>query len=179
MDITFNDLMAKIAQSKRPPVQVRGYFLPHDADPESVRLYPALNPTRYYVIPKKCIVHLQTNPSDPQAIVTVLLDPKCEIECVTRQIVPAGEIAQCRNSKPCRCGTTDTGTLGRYVSVSLVLSIARLLLALGIDHINCFAIGWDGKCCEAWNTLLAAMSSGRSGADEAFDLILDCGGTPE
>jgi hypothetical protein len=175
MDIEYSGLIEKIVGLKRKPVQVVGYLSPNGTEPDSLRLYPELDPTRYFVIPKKCVFHVQPAPRDSDERVRVFLDPTCEIECVSKEHRLATEINGCLGKSPCGCAPPN-GTVSIPRIRETIMGIVRFLLLFGVKEFTCQGYGSSVTvgCCQAWNKLLAAVDRGESGWSELEVLVASC-----
>ncbi len=166
-------LMTRLEKLKHKPVSVSGY-LTDGPDKDTFHLYPAIDPTRYYVIPKDGIVETIPLSGDENDRLTVLIDASIEIECVARETKRASELESCGKKPPCGCQPTDSGE--RKKVQDAIIQLARLLLSLGILQLDCAT--WEGQggiasCCRKFNVLLQVLLEGQTGIGEANQFI-DC-----
>lgn len=91
MEIKRSDLIRKISELKNKPVRISGHVVPEDdAEEITIKVYPELDPGRYYVVEKSCIIEVL--PADEEDRLTILVDPTCDIECVSRKRLSAADL---------------------------------------------------------------------------------------
>ncbi len=171
MKITSSELIEKISKLKEKPISISGYLLVDESDKKEIlKLYPALDPSRYYVIQKDCIIDTFLSENDENKYVTLLLEAKCEIECVERQFIRSCDLVNKQSNIPCGCISPDEFDIvfSKKDLRRFVLRMARLLASLGLDgDFKCRA-GRDSvsvPCCEAWKDLVEALDTpGEAGA---------------
>jgi hypothetical protein len=117
MDIETSDVIVKITSMKARPVAISGYPAEDQGEgDEKIRLYPSLDPSFYFVFDKSCIIDVLPTIGNHQGHVTVLLDPDCELERVSRDFAKAAALEDeggiGRMRRPKRPRFEDTLSLG-------------------------------------------------------------------
>jgi hypothetical protein len=176
-DVKVNKLIEKIAKLKQKPVRLSGY-LAESAEEDALHLYPNLDPGHYFAFSKDCIVDIFPTAGDTTDHVTVLLDATCEVECVIREHKRASDLAGGTKLKTaCGCAPSGAGTSAMDFQDHLI-SLARLLLSMGIDQFDCKKFGSTSGlahgCCAAWNDLLSDIKNGGNGIFSAEYLERAC-----
>jgi hypothetical protein len=172
-----SNIMENVAKLKHKPVRLSGYLGQASSD-DAVHLYPEIDPGRYFVIPKTCIIDVLAVEGDKNERMTVLVDATCEVECIVREHKRA-EVYLAGGAKPCGCTppSPGTGTIGRSLDEHFI-ALAKLLVSLGIDKFDCNTFGRGGSmpagCCAAWNRLLSDIASGGNGIFAAEYLVAAC-----
>jgi hypothetical protein len=183
VELTSSQLIERIALLDDKPVILSGYILTSGDDAnDSIRLYPSLDPRCYYVFSAQCVVDTMANRGDSPDRVGVLLQPDCEIELVSRMRASAKDLASARSGQLCPCDqpSRDDPDIVFAKKDDLrdrVIRLARMLLRLGVDELNCTR--WttaDAACCKAWSKLLDEVGSGGNAFDAANRVLTECVG---
>jgi hypothetical protein len=175
--------MAKIVKLNKKPVVISGYLVTDgNKEKDTIRLYPRLDPGQYYAFDKECVVGTLSSEDDEEEFVTLLLDPDCEIEVVCRERIEAKELIKKKQKSPCGCAdeTEAPDVIKKEDKEDLkdtVISVAELLVSVGITELNCAALdSLTAGCCQAWNRLLGAVNSGGNTSNAANTVMLYCYG---
>lgn len=167
MELKSNKTIEKIIKKRKSPIFLKGYIFKKDKESEYIHLYPNLDYKSYYRLSNSCIIDILKSDKPEKGYVTVLVDEDCEIECV--EIKKAKFLNPYKNNNCC-CGHKDnddetTAEMSRSEFRQYLITIARMLNAMGIDKMDCARIASGGTvsvaCCNAWKDLAGSLGTNQ------------------
>lgn len=180
MNIEKNKVIEKIAELKCKPVQLFGYTMDDKEGDSRMRLYPELDPSFYYLFNKDCIL-AKLDGDEKSDKVTLLLDPECEIECVSKwtantELGASGQYGKlcgvrvCHESEGNFCDEIVIIAMVRSPYQARILQLAKHFAEKG-RKLNCNT-GNPARigCCRLFNRLIDLILLPDSNKDKEGDI---------
>lgn len=167
--------MKKLVGKGLIPISIGGYPIV-DEDNGMVRLYPSLDPRKYYSIPKDCILGSDSEDDSEDGFTTVFVKPDCVVELHCIKTLNTSDLGISESG--CNCDSPAAEMAPQIEEIrKFVIQFAEFLLEIGISKLTCRSTSSLGVgCCRAWNKLLDAVGNRGNVRDAANEVLAICFG---